>query len=264
MPEFIYTLSLVPLALILFLRIQLVALGGLWLVRRTLLPRLQFHDGYNDAIGGTVQAIGVFYGVTVGLIAVSVWNSYAAGSELASREASAIAALYRDVSMLPEPGRTQMREEVRVYTETIVKVTWPAQKKGLTSKEGTRVMDRLQAILATFEPADEGQKIRYAEALRAFNLVVERRRMRLDAVAGALSQTMWAVIWVGAFISIGVAYFFDLKDARMHATLVGLMAAFLALVVLMIVVNDRPFFGYFGVGPDSYQLVLDTLLDGEH
>lgn len=263
MPEFIYTLSLLPLALVLFLSIQAVALAGLFLTRRFLLPRLEFHDGYNDAVGGTVQAIGVFYGVTVGLIAVSVWNNYASGSEMASREASAIAALYRDVSMFPEPSRGQMREEVRVYTETVVKVVWPAQKRGQASKEGTRVMDKLQNILASFQPADEGQSIRYAEALRAFNLLCERRRMRLDAVGGALSQTMWAVIWVGAVISIGVAYFFDLKDARMHALLVGLMAAFLALVVLMIVINDRPFFGTFGVGPDSYQLILDTLIHGE-
>jgi len=254
----------VPLAFVLFLSIEFIALGGLYLARRYLLPRLKFHDGYNDAVGGTVQAIGVFYGVTVGLIAVSVWNSYAAGSDMASHEASAIAALYRDVSMFPEPDRSQMREEVHQYTETIVKVVWPAQQKGQVTKEGARVMDQLQQTLARFEPTNVAQQIRYAEALKAFNLLAERRRMRMDAVGGALSQTMWGVIWVGAVISIGVAYLFKLEDARVHTILVALMSGFLALVVLMIVVNDRPFFGAFGVGPESYQQILDTLANGEH
>ena len=264
MPLYFYTVPRLQLALILFIAIEIVAMAGLFLARRYIRPRLNFHDGYNDAVSGTVQAIGVFYGVTVGLIAVSVWNSYASGSDMASREASAIAALYRDVSMFPEPSRSLMREEVRVYTETIVKVSWPAQQKGLNIKEGAVVMDRLQNTLATFQPTDEGQKIRYAEALRAFNLLAERRRMRLDAVGGALSHTMWAVIWVGAAISIGVAYFFHIHDPKVHAILVGLMAGFLGLVLFMIIINDRPFFGTAGIGPDSYKAILETLINGEH
>lgn len=261
MPTVLYTISLPALACVLFLFIETVALLGLLLARRFLLPRLHFHDGINDAVGGTVQAVGVFYGITVGLIAVGVWNTYAAGSDLASGEAAAIGGLYRDVSSLPEPGRTVMRDLLRDYTRTVITVVWPAQKKGVIVNDGTVIVDKLQEALGKFEPRSNGEMVRYAEGLRAFNLMIHQRRLRIDAVHGGLSQVMWAVIWVGAVFSIGVAYLFKIEDARVHLSLVGLMAGFLSLVIFMIVINDRPFFGNASIEPDAYQLALDTLMN---
>ena len=52
---------------------------------------------------------------------------------------------------------------------------------------------------------------------------------------------MWAVIWVGAVISIGVAYLYRIEDGRLHSILIALMAGFLGVVLFMIVINDRPF-----------------------
>ena len=76
---------------------------GLWMARRYLNPYLGFHDGVNDAVSGTVQAIGVFYGMTVGLIAVAVWNTSSAGADLVHREASAIGCVNREVRSFPDP-----------------------------------------------------------------------------------------------------------------------------------------------------------------
>ena len=41
--------------------------------------------------------------------------------------------------------------------------------------------------------------------------------------------------------------------------LVGLIAGFLAMVLFMIIMNDRPFFGYMAVPPEPYQLMLDRM-----
>jgi hypothetical protein len=40
-----------------------------------------------------------------------------------------------------------------------------------------------------------------------------------------------------------VAYFYQIEDVKLHATLVILMAGFLAVVLFMIVINDKPFYG---------------------
>jgi hypothetical protein len=72
---------------------------------------------------------------------------------------------------------------------------------------------------------------------------------------------MWMVIWVGAAISIGVAYFYKIDDTKLHVILVALMAGFLAMVIFMIVINDRPFSGGNGIPPRSYQVVLEKLLE---
>ena len=132
---------------------------------------------------------------------------------------------------------------------------------GEIANEGTLILDDFQAALMTFEPATEGQKARYVETLAAFNDLVQKRRLRIDAVEGSLSGTMWWVIWIGAAISIGVAYFFHIEDVKLHAVMIALMAGFLGIVLFMIVINDRPFAGSVSIGSESYQLVVDTLMN---
>ena len=264
MPLWVYDISFAPLALIMVVGIEVIALAGLVLVRRKVLPRLHFHDGVNDAVSGTVQAIGVFYGITVGLIAAGVWNTYSNAGDLVSQEAVAIGSLYRDVSSLPEPVRTALRAELHDYTVAVIEQDWPAQQQMQTPNASTLVLDRLQAALMSFEPASTGEQARYAETLSAFNHLVQQRRLRIDAVRGSLSPVMWGVIWIGAAISIGVGYFFYFEDVWLHAIMIALIAGFLGIVLFMIVVNDRPFAGHLSTQPDSYQLVLDTLMTSEH
>src|SRR5262245_11852953 len=243
--------------------IEALALFGLVLVRRYLLPRLLFHDGVNDAVSGTVQAVGVFYAITVGLIAASVWTTYSNAGDLTSQEAVAIVALYRDVSSLPEPIRTTLRTELRDYTVAVISQDWPAQQREQTNYGSAGAIDRFQTTLMSFEPTSAGEQARYAETLSAFNDFAKQRRLRLIAVQGGLSPIMWSVIWIGAAISIGVGYFFYIQDIRMHAILIALIAGFLGIVLFMIVINDRPFAGQDSVKPDAYQLVLDTLMPAE-
>ena len=263
MPLWIYNIPFALLALIMVIGIEAIALAGLVLVRRRVLPRLHFHDGVNDAVSGTVQAIGVFYGITVGLIAAGVWSSYSNAGDLMSQEAVAIASLYRDAGGLPEPVRTVLRTDLHDYTVAIIEQDWPAQRRGQATNAGTLILDRFQATLMSFEPTSAGAQARYAETLSAFSLLVQQRRLRIDAVQGGLSLIMWGVIWIGAAISIGVGYFFYFEDIKLHAVMIALMAGFLGIVLFMIVINDRPFFGQSSARPDSYQLILDTLMTGE-
>lgn len=243
--------------------VEAVALIGLVVVRRHLIPRLHYHDGANDAVSGTVQAIGVFYGITVGLIAVGVWNTNSNASELVSREAASISALYRDVSSYPSPLREELRKALRDYTVFVIEKAWPAQKKGQGQSidEGTLILDNFQHKLHSFEPANGSQSTLHGETLTAYNNFLENRRLRVDAVGSGLSNIMWAVIWVGAVISVGIAYFFNIPDLKLHAILVALMGGFLAMVLFMIVVNDKPFYGAVSISSDPYKLILERVID---
>ena len=247
-------------ALLLVAFIELISLLGLFAARRYLIPKFHYGEGINDAISGTVQAVGVFYGITVGLIAVGVWNTYSSAAGLVSSEASAIGALYRDVSGYPSPLREELRTKVRGYTVYVINDVWPEQKKGRIPQGGTAILDDFQYSLYSFEPATQGQMALHTETLRAYNSLLEYRRLRVDAVNSGLSNTMWAVIWLGAAISIGVAYFYRIEDVKLHAALVVLMSGFLALVLFMITINDKPFFGYVSIPPTPYQLILDDVI----
>src|SRR5258705_8960884 len=249
MPLWAYQMSSLYLVLLMVASIEFVSMVGLFLARRLLIPHLRFHDGVNESVSGTVQAIGVFYGITVGLIAVGVWNTNSSASDLVSKEATSIGALYRDVSGYPQPLRDLLRSDLRTYTIFVIDVAWPAQKIGRGQKLdiGSRILDNFQTRLYTFEPTTPGQASLHNETLKAYNTLIEYRRLRIDAVDSGLSSVMWAVIWLGAAMSIGVAYFYKVPDPKLHGILVALMGGFLAIVLFMITMNVKPFSRYVSV-----------------
>ena len=91
------------------------ALLGLLLVRRRVLPRMRIRHQDSDFTGAMVQAVMVFYGLAVALIAVNVWQTHSDVAKIVSGEATAVAALYRDVSSYPEPNRSQLQDHLRQY-----------------------------------------------------------------------------------------------------------------------------------------------------
>jgi hypothetical protein len=233
---------------------------GLVMVRRYALPRMKFNDDDSNFGSGMVQAVMVFYGLAVALIAMNVWQTYANVSQIISQEATAIAGLYRDVSGYPQPIRPQLQQELRDYVDNVIHQAWQLQQRGQVPTGGVEIMNRFQQTLVGFEPATESQKILHAETLHAYNLMIQARRMRLDAVATQLPGILWFVIIVGAMISLSSSFFFKLEDVWVHGIHVVLLAMFIGLVIFMIFALDRPFIGDLGVRPDSYQLIYDHLM----
>ena len=260
MPDFLFDLSLAVSGPLIIGSLCLFAVIGLLLVRRFVLPRLKIHVDDSQFSGSLVQCVMVFYGLAVALIAVSVSQTYSDTSKLVSGEATALASLYRDVSCYPQPIRLQLQAELRAYVHNVIDEAWPLQRQGKIPSGGVALIDTFQNTIASFEPTTEGQKILHAEALRAYNNMIQARRLRLDAVGTGLPGVMWAVVLVGAVIGLVATFFFRVEDARLHGILVTLLAAFMGLIIFMILALDQPFRGDLGIGPQSYQLVYDHLM----
>lgn len=260
MPDFLFDLPLAVTGPLVIGGLCLFGVIGLRLVRRFVLPRLRVQTEDSEFSGAMVQCVMVFYGLAVALIAVNVFQTYNDVSNVISGEASAVDALYRDVSSYPEPIRGALQQELREYTDQIIHGAWPLMRQGKTPTAGFGYMTRFQAVLDKFEPATEGQKIVHAETLRAYNLLIQARRMRLDAATTCLPTVMWAVILVGALIGLSASFFFNVEDARLHAIQVLLLAIFMGLVIFMILALDRPFRGDLGIDPQPYQFIYDHLM----
>lgn len=258
--EWIFDIPLVITGPAILLALCLFAVGGLTVVRRRVLPRLRTGGEEAELKGSVVHAVMVLYGLAVALIMVSVWETYSDVSKTVSEEATSLAALYRDVSSYPEPIRFDLQKELRDYTDQVIRGAWPLQRRGQVPTAGVEHMNRFQAVLDRFEPVTEGQKILHAETLRAFNLMIQARRLRLDAVGTGLPAVMWIVIIAGAFISLSTFFFFKVEDVRLHAILASLLAIFMGLAIFLILALDRPFRGDLGITPEPYQLIYDHLM----
>jgi hypothetical protein len=233
---------------------------GLLVVRRMLIPRLRVQTGDSEFTGAMLQSVMVFYGLAVALIAVTVFETYSETSKIVTSEATAINALYRDVTSYPEPARTELQNDLREYTLQVIQEAWPLQQRGIVPSEGIQLMSGFQMILGKFEPSTEREKILHAETLRAYNLLIQTRRQRLEAVSTGLPKVMWAVIIVGAFIALAASFFFKVEDARLHLIEELLLAIFIGLVIFMISSLDRPFRGTLGITAEPYELVYEQLM----
>jgi len=260
MGDFLVHLPLAISASLIILALCAFAWGGLLFVRRRVLPRLRVHPEDSNFVGAMVQAVMVFYGLALALIAVNVWQAYSDTSKIVSLEATALAALYRDVSGYPDPAQSELKRELRDYVNQIIHEAWPLQKKGQVPSAGVEYMTRFQTILIGCEPATEGQKLLHAETLRAYNHLTICRRMRVDVVKTGLPVVLWVVVGAGAVISLSASFFFKVEDARLHGILVILLAMFIGLVIFMTLALDRPFCGDLGITPEPYQLIYDQLM----
>ena len=257
MIDFLFSIPLWLLAVVLNVWLMGTALAGLWIARRYVLPRLRL--GYDDAYfaAAVVQSAMLLYGLVGALTAVGVWQKHSQVADIVSGEATAIANMWRDLGGYPQPLRDSTRGILRGYTEQIVRDAWPQQRQGRIPSEGVEWMDRLQVQLFAFEPVSESQKILHAETLRGFNQLVQQRRQRLDSVQAGLPGVLWFVLLPGAMGCVVLCLFFYVKNARFHAILLLGLAGFLAMVLFVIIALDRPFRGDMGITADSYQLVYD-------
>jgi hypothetical protein len=260
MLDFIFDLPLLVTGPAIVGLLCLYAVIGLLVARRFVLPHLRIQVVDSEFSSAMLQAVMVFYGLAVALIAVSVWQTYSDVSKIISQEATAIAGLYRDVSSYPEPIRPQLQNELRVYLDYVIHQAWPLQQRGTVPAGGVEIMNRFQALLTGFEPATEGQKILHGETLRAYNNMIQARRLRLDAVGTRLPGILWFIIFAGALISLSSSFFFKVEDVRVQGMQAVLLAAFIGLVIFMILALDYPFRGDLGLRPDPYQLVYDQLM----
>jgi hypothetical protein len=71
---------------------------------------------------------------------------------------------------------------------------------------------------------------------------------------------MWLVVLLGAALSLSASFFFHVDDVRLHATLVVLLAIFIASVIFVVLAMDHPFRGDLGLSAEPYQLIYDHLM----
>lgn len=238
------------------------SLAGLLLVHRRIHQRLTLGATLvdNGVVGWFFSGMLVVYGITLGLIVVATWQSSSAVSDLVSKEAAGIGALYRDIGGYPAmPGDT-LRRQLREYTLFIVEQEWPAQRQGKLLDKGTRLLNQFQNGLYGFEPGTEGQKILHAESVYAFNRIIEYRRMRIETVHWGAPGVLWTVVLLGAVLCINFSYCFHLEDVRLHALLTGGLAAMIGLLVFLTASLDRPFHGAVKVSPEAYRLIIERLM----
>lgn len=254
-PDWLFTLLTVAVTV-------LVGLGGMFATRNWV-KGLHLAHSHNEMVSYYLSAVGVFYGITLGLIAVSTWQTYTDIDTRVTLEAASLGTLWRDVSTYPEPERTELRDGLRNYTRDVIDFAWPLQRKGIIPPAGPTghlYFTNFQQTLYRFEPHTNGQMAVHMDALSEFNTLSRLRRVRLATVTAGLPSSMWVLVLVGAFVNLALTWFFAAQNIKVHFWMTLLLSVLLGLLIHVLGAVDNPYRGTVSVSPHAIELVYEQLM----
>ena len=241
-----------------------VFVGFYWLgsiiVRPILRQFVKYTAGSNDIVGYVLSCFCVFYGLLLGLIAVTAYQGVSEAGANVTREAAALSALYEDVSRYPEPHAQNLRWLLRDYTRYVIKYAWPLQQRGIVPQEGTIRAAAFYDQLLEFKPSTPAEEILHAESLRQFNTFLEARQMRLFSVNSSLPASMWYVMIVGAILNIAICWLFDMRFIT-QLMLGGILAAYLGIMMHLIFDMNQPFRGDVCITAEPFEVLYHRMED---
>jgi hypothetical protein len=234
-------------------------IAGLYATRKWVKRLHKTDHSHNDIVGYYLNAITVFYGITLGLVAVGTWNTFTNINTKVDAEAQVIASIYRDVDGYNQPWRGELMKDLRGYLYNVIYVSWPQQREGLVPTGSGIFLDSFQKHLMSFQPHTMSEEINQAEVFKQYNVLLEYRRARLDAVSTGLPSSIWSLVIIGGLISIMVTFFFDTRSFSMHFWMTTLFSALLGLLIFLVATMDHPFRGKLSVSSRPLELVYHQL-----
>src|SRR5215471_2191961 len=203
---------------------------GIFLTRATFHSWLHREKRANEMVGLALSSYFVLFGLLLGLVAVATYQNFANVGGIVDNEASCLAALYREISSLPQPSRGQLQQRLREYTRYTIEEGWALQRKGIVPKGEIVRSGLLIRSLLDFEPSNQREEIIYGDALRRSDHRNELSRARLSNVTTGLPTVLWWVVAVGAAINIVLIWLQDM-EIHVHTILGAALACILGLVI---------------------------------
>jgi len=233
---------------------------GLYISRKTFHKKLNYGQDRNDQVAFYMSVLGVFYGITLGLVAVGTWENFETVQDKVAVEAATLGALYRDVSALPEPSRSRLQNTLKEYTQKVIHEDWPLQQNAVVSKSSLNSLNTFQQVLYTFRPAHAQEEILLTEIVGKFNELAMLRRLRMLSIGNGLPGAVWIVTIIGALTCISFFWFLLMEEYWIQVVLTVTASFFIGTMIFLIVMLDNPYTGEIAISTESFELVQEELM----
>jgi hypothetical protein len=240
-----------------------VAISGCLFLRDRFDKWLGLDEQSNEIVGHFLSFTGVFYGLVLGLVAVGAWETYNSADKFVQDESARLAALYRDVSQLPDPYKGRLQSAVRDYTKAVIINEWPDQQTGKPPSAGDGPMTVLAEQLFSVPATTLNVQIIVAEAGRQLNSLVEARRTRIQSATTAIPNSLWYVLIMGSMIVLVMTWLLRINSKKLDIVINTLSGALMGTVLSFIIAMDNPYRGELSVSSDPYKLIYERLMAGE-
>ena len=223
-----------------------IAAAGLVFVRRRF-PELHRH-GINDVAGVVIGVLAAVFGIILGFVTVSLYESFTDAQHNVQTEATDIVQLYEDTRAFPQANARAAEQEIKTYVATVRFREWEQMREGDSDPGRSRQhISHLYDVLRDYEPKTASQSAFYSDAITRLNDIVDARRTRLDQAAESLPGAFWTMLVAGSLLLISSLYLLGGANQRLHMILVVAVAVLTSFNLLIVVALDHPFSGDISV-----------------
>ena len=198
--------------------------------------------------------IGQVYSVTLALALGGGWDIYQSARDGVQREAVALAALTVVSQVFAEPSQreiqVELRQTIQLYGQAVVTQEWKTMSRGQNAPAATHRFNRLVELFTTVKPMNAVQVTAQQNAMRLLEDLATHRMSRVSTLSHALIGLIWALVLVGAVVSISFTWFFGSPSVVVQAAMSAIIAAFIMMHLLVILKLTHPFAGETAVSPN--------------
>jgi len=217
-----------------------------------------------EVIGGFFQVIGTMYAVVLGLVVVDGMDRFSSANDIISGETKALVQVYTLSERFTTPQAAErIRSTTKAYIDEVVANDWLIMQDDLENFEARKLLKKLINEIKYLEPVTKGDEIIMPLVLEA---AMDAWGLRLDRVHQAqhnIPNAEWAILLIGALITILTSFLFPLESQLAHSALTGLTAIMIFMSLYAVLMFSEPFKGDFVVSNQPF-LTVQRIMSGAY
>ena len=264
MGDWLLTLPVLSMAVVVFAAIYLLAAGVYWVVTRLAVtiepgPSRRSHPECCRHWASFSRCWLASSPSRSGTISTKAKGAVAS-------EASALRAVVLLAGNFPEEQKTRIYALVDRHIDEAINKEWPAMARhraSLSTMRANALIEALHEVL-TLKPADDSQRAAQSEMMEAIEAALDARRQRIVVSQSSVGRVKWAGILLQELCTL-IAIAMVHSDNRLACAIaMTLFATGIALSLLLIGAYSRPFTGEISVRPDLLSQVITSRTTDPH
>ena len=207
-------------------------------------------ESNHEVAGFKFAVVGVAYGVLLAFVVLSVWDEYEQTKGSVEAEAERFYNLFRNTYNYPPKTAAKMQDALIDYAIEVRDNEWPQMQQGVRGSTSTaEAYTRLSFIVGQARPEDIRFVPSVMHSLNLLQQIADHRMERLADVGGHVTPAVWAVLLLGAFITLGYCSFFATKRVGAQILMTGGLAAIIGSIFFLMLILNYPFSGPQALSP---------------
>jgi hypothetical protein len=253
--NWVYGLPIAVMVVVVLAATFLVA-GGIYLAVVTLAVG-ERGRAFKAVSPGLLPPLGIVFALLVGFLAAGVWSTSERAQLAVNQEASSLRATLLLVDSFPASPAARMQVLIRRHISDAVGKEWPAmaRRSATLSVVPVPLAGALELALR-LTPHTAGETVAQREIVTSIESALDARRQRIIISQSRVNWVKWAGVVALAALALLAIAFVHSENRRTTAIAMGIFAAAVAVALVLIASQDRPFSPPFGVKPTVLEQVI--------